>query len=300
MSDAETWGIVLLDRASGAEQWVACEVTRDGDIVIARAHGYGYRSVEYAQTAVEGVGRLILQHDRTLTFVRIASPAEYAAHMEGVRRALVADEVERLRAEVTRLSDTLGAIGRRVGAESCERDVILDAIGDAYDAARRGGEVSMRHAAASWCERAGHAELAADIREFALTGSQPAQSHEAPATLDAPQTVADATARARSAAAQRVANEATVAAPDTDAWVETWTDAGPRGLRVIRAALATAAPERWQAERLCAAAGISRERVDLGGSPGTMWFNVIEEAVKSGRVSSLVAAARAKYPQCGL
>lgn len=100
MSDAETWGIVLLDRASGAEQWVACEVTRDGDIVTARAHGYGHRSVEYAQPTVEGVGRLILQHDRSLALVCIATPAKYAAHMESVRRALVADEVERLRAEV--------------------------------------------------------------------------------------------------------------------------------------------------------------------------------------------------------
>ena len=205
MSDAETWGIVLRDRASGAEQWVACEVTRDGDIVTARAHGYGHRSVEYAQPAVEGVGRLILQHDRTLTFVRIASPEQYAAHMEGVRRALVADEVERLRAEVTRLADTIGAIGRRVCAESCERDVILDAIGDAYDAARRVGEVSMRHAAASWCERAGHAELAADIRELALTGSQPTRRLAKVAPLRAVPLadVADATARARSAAAQR-------------------------------------------------------------------------------------------------
>lgn len=100
MSDAETWGIVLRDRASGAEQWVACEVTRDGDIVTARAHGYGHRSVEYAQPTVEGVGRLILQHDRSLALVCIATPAKYAAHMESVRRALVADEVERLRAEV--------------------------------------------------------------------------------------------------------------------------------------------------------------------------------------------------------
>ena len=204
MSYVETWGIVLRDRASGAEQWVACDVTRDGDVVTARAHGYGYRSVEYAQPAVEGVGRLILQHDRTLSSVRIAAPAEYAAHMEGVRRALVAsDEVERLRAEVTRLADTIGATVLRVCAESCERDVILDAIGDAYDAARRCGEVSMRHAAASWCERAGHAELAADIRELALTGSQPTRRLAKVATPSAPLNVADAAARARSAAAQR-------------------------------------------------------------------------------------------------
>ena len=123
-------------------------------------------------------------------------------------RASIASREEvigELRAEVTRLADTLGAIGRRVCAESCERDVILDAIGDAYDAARRCGEVSMRHAAASWCERAGHAELAADIRELALTGSQPTRRLAKVAPLRAVPLadVADATARARSAAAQR-------------------------------------------------------------------------------------------------
>ena len=121
-------------------------------------------------------------------------------------RASIASREEvigELRAVVTRAADTLGAIRRRVCAESCERDVILDAIGDAYDAARRCGEVSMRHAAASWCERAGHAELAADIRELALTGSQPTRRLAKVATPSAPLNVADAAARARSAAAQR-------------------------------------------------------------------------------------------------
>ena len=301
MSDVETWGIVLRDRASGAEQWVACEVRDIGDGRWRAMSVSGLTLSRTPELAVARRGESIAQHGRSLAFVRIETPAEYAAHMEGVCLTLAIDEANDLRAEVTRLSDTIGAIGRRVCAESCERDVILDAIGDACDAARRVGEVSMRHAAAKVCERAGEPGLASEIRALSLTGSPPAQSHKAPAPPSAPLTVADATARARSAAAPRVVSEAAhVAAPDADAWVETWTDAGPRGLRVIRAALATAAPERWQAERLCAAAGISRERVDLDGSPGTMWFNVIEEAVKSGRVSSLVAAARAKYPQCGL
>ena len=297
MSDAETWGIVLRDRASGAEQWVACDVTRDGDVVTARAHGYGYRSVEYAQPAVEGVGRLILQHDRTLSSVRIAAPAEYAAHMEGVRRALVADEVERLRAEVTRLADTIGATVLRVCAESCERDVILDAIRErGEDAFRRGAE-AMREMAAGACERIesdrweewiasdysekrgasrGARDCAAAVCGLPLPTEatpQPAQSHEAPETP---------------------------AAPDADAWVESWADAGPRGLRVIRFALATAAPERWQAERLVDAAWLSRGRIDMGGDPLSMWHAIIDEAVLNERLGDLVAAARAKYPSCGL
>jgi len=117
------------------------------------------------------------------------------------REEVIAD----LRAEAKRLADTLGSISRHVDAESCDRDVLLDAIGDAYDAARRGGEASMREAAASWCELAGHADLAADIRAFALTGSQPSQSPAASETPEAPQTVADAAARARDAARGRVA-----------------------------------------------------------------------------------------------
>ena len=316
---AETWWIALRARESGAEQWVACEVTRDGDIVTARAHGYGYRTVEYAPPAVEGVGRLILQHDASLSLVRIATPAEYAAHMEGVRRVLAIDEVERLRAEVTRLADTLGAIGRRVCAESCDRDVILDAIDDsiveAYDTALRRGAATMREVAAQACERRSDRMMSAvgqigadacadDVRALPLptdaAPSQPAQSHEAPATSEDPPTFADAAARARSAAAQRVASEAPVAAPDADAWAETWTDAGPRGLRVIRAALATAAPERWQAERLVEAAWLSRGRIDMGGDPLSMWHAIIDEAVLNERLDDLVAAARAKYPKCGL
>ena len=158
MSDTETWGIVLRDRASGAE--VADEVERLR-AEVATAKAVAEQSAINHRCAVD-----MANHERETSKqlrVSIASREEV---------------IGELRAEVTRLADT------------------IDAIGDAYDAARRDGEASMREAAASWCERAGHAELAADIREFALTGSQPAPS-------DASLSVADAAARARSAAAQR-------------------------------------------------------------------------------------------------
>ena len=243
MSDAETWGIVLRDRASGAEQWVACEVTRDGDIVTARAHGYGHRSVE-------GVGRLILQHDRSLALVCIATPAKYAAHMESVRRALVADEVERLRAEVAdhEIASThlRAAITAASVIEACELpDAITDlrarlaeaeaTIADLRHAGNRAavayaeslarcaessyvrGAEAMREAAVQACVTQADEEanyyiaLGCDFCEEAIralplpaeAAPQPTQSHEAPTTLDAPLTIADAAARARSAAAQR-------------------------------------------------------------------------------------------------
>ena len=240
---AETWGIVLRDRASGAEQWVACEVTRDGDIVTARAHGYGHRSVE-------GVGRLILQHDRSLALVCIATPAKYAAHMEGVRRAIVVDEVERLRAEVANheIASThlRAAMTAASVIEACELpDAITDlrarlaeaeaTIADLRHAGNRAavayaeslarcaessyvrGAEAMREAAVQACVTQADEEanyyiaLGCDFCEEAIralplpaeAAPQPAQSHEAPATLDAPLTIADAAARARSAAAQR-------------------------------------------------------------------------------------------------
>ena len=243
MSDAETWGIVLRDRASGAEQWVACEVTRDGDIVTARAHGYGHRSVE-------GVGRLILQHDRSLALVCIATPAKYAAHMESVRRALVADEVERLRAEVA--SHEIASTHLRAAMtaasviEACDLpDAITDlrarlteaeaTIADLRHAGNRAavayaeslarcaessyvrGAEAMREAAVQACVTQADEEanyyiaLGCDFCEEAIralplpaeAAPQPTQSHEAPTTIDAPLTIADAAARARSAAAQR-------------------------------------------------------------------------------------------------
>lgn len=229
---AETWGIVLRDRATDAEQWVACEVTRSDDRVVAASSA---TCITHDQISVEKAviahGRWIARNDSTMELVRVETPAEYAAHMEGVRLTLAVDEVERLRAEVTRLADTLGAIGRSVGAESCDRDVILAAIRErGVDAFRRGAEV-MREAAARECDRrekelsdgerraldrrsrdgwkmlASEQRMTAEaIRALPLSteaAPPPAQSHEAPATPDVPLSLADAAARARSAAAQR-------------------------------------------------------------------------------------------------
>jgi len=139
------------------------------------------------------------------------------------------DVIGELRAEVTRLADTLGAIGRSVGAESCERDVILAAIRDrGEDAFRRGAE-AMREAAARECDRrekelsdgerraldrrsrdgwkmlASEQRMTAEaIRALLLpTEAAPPPAQSIAATRDAPLSLADAAARARSAAAQR-------------------------------------------------------------------------------------------------
>ena len=224
---AETWGIVLRDRATGAEQWVACEVTRNGaGVYEARVGGMMRDAISCALSAAYATARLYASCDPLRDLARVATPAEYIAHMSGVCLTLAIDEANDLRAEVTRLADTLGAIGRSVGAESCERDVILAAIRDrGEDAFRRGAE-AMREAAAkrsddsaSWYGEhdnlvGGGAQVASmALRRNAIqtralplpteATPQPAQSHEAPATPDAPLTIADAAARARSAAAQR-------------------------------------------------------------------------------------------------
>ena len=38
----------------------------------------------------------------------------------------------------------------------------------------------------------------------------------------------------------------------------------------------------------------------MGGDPLSMWHAIIDEAVLNERLGDLVAAARAKYPSCGL
>ena len=206
---AETWGIVLRDRATGAEQWVACEVTRDGDIVTARAHGHEHRTVEYAKRAVDGVARLIELDDRTLEFVRIETPAQYTAHMENLRRILAADEAERLRAAVAERDATIADLhhaSNRAAVAYAESLARCEA-----EAFRRGAE-AMREAAARdiagwWQIFASEAATAeARIRRLPLPAyapSQPAQVDEATETRDAPLTIADAATRARRAAAQR-------------------------------------------------------------------------------------------------
>jgi len=244
MSNTETWGIVLRNR-DGAEQWIACEVTRDdrGRFRAKSVAGDDGMSYAFDVAAVGAHARWIERTDATVAHARCVTREAYAAHMEGVcptlaidlraevaqLRASIANReviIGELRAEATRLADTLGAIGRSVGAESCDRDVILAAIRDrGEDAFRRGAE-AMREAAAkrsddsaSWYGEhdnlvGGGAQVASmALRRNAIqtralplpteATPQPAQSHEAPATPDAPLTIADAAARARSAAAQR-------------------------------------------------------------------------------------------------
>lgn len=211
---SETWGIVLRDRATGAEQWVACEVTRDGDIVTARAHGHEHRTVEYAKRAVDGVARLIELDDRTLEFVRIETPAQYTAHMENLRRILATDDVERLRVAVAERDATIADLhhaSNRAAVAYAESLARCEA-----EAFRRGAE-AMREAAVMACERRSGLMISAagvigadacahDVRYLPLpvyAPSQPAQSDEATATPEATQTVADAAARARHAARMR-------------------------------------------------------------------------------------------------
>lgn len=206
---SETWGIVLRDRATGAEQWVACEVTRDGDIVTARAHGHEHRTVEYAKRAVDGVARLIELDDRTLEFVRIETPAQYTAHIENLRRILATDDVERLRVAVAERDATIADLhhaSNRAAVAYAESLARCEA-----EAFRRGAE-AMREAAAKeiagwWQIFASEAATAeARIRRLPLPAyapSQPEQVDEATETHDAPLTLADAATRARRAAAQR-------------------------------------------------------------------------------------------------
>lgn len=301
---AETWGIVLRDRASGAEQRIACEVSSIGDGAW-RANPKGMISSSEANSAggaVKALALFIERADPTLAFVRIETPAEYAAHMKRVCLSLAIDEANDLRAEVTRLADIIGAIGRNVGAESCDRDVILSAIRErGEDAFRRGAE-AMREAATDACVSQAD-EMASDngalgcdfcaeaIRALPLpveATPQPAQSHEAPATSDAPLTVADAAARARSAAAQRVAIED---AP----YVEDWSAAVAHGLYDLRVALEFCVPKAAR-RLLLDAAGIDASRIveDAGHD---WWHEAINEAVKMQRVPALVAAARKAYPR---
>lgn len=201
---AETWGIALRDRASGAEQWVACEVTRDGDIVTARALGYERRGIEYAQLAVAGVASKIERGDYTVIYERCVRPIEYTAHMENLRRILAADEAERLRAEhLARCEAEAFRRGaeamREAAARECNRRAVV--LSDEKD------RNFNRLAQDVWRIPADELMMAGEkIRRLPLPAyatPQPAQGDEATATPDAPLTIADAAARARSAAAQR-------------------------------------------------------------------------------------------------
>lgn len=67
--------------------------------------------------------------------------------------------------------------------------------------------------------------------------------------------------------------------------------------RELRAALERLYALPADALRLCADAGVARSRVDFSGPMQIVWFHVLEEAAKSGRVAALVEAARRDYPQ---
>ena len=208
---AETWGIVLRDGASGAEQWVACEVEYDG------ARYYTARSSITRRThdslsdmgAVEDHARFIERNDRTLSFARVASPDQYAAHMDAVRNALAADEVERLRAAVAERDATIANLRH---ASNRAAVAYAESLARNEAAAFRRGAEAMREAAACeigrWWQIFASEATTAEVRIRRLplpveSTPQPAQGHEATATPDAPLTIADAAARARSAAAQR-------------------------------------------------------------------------------------------------
>ncbi len=67
--------------------------------------------------------------------------------------------------------------------------------------------------------------------------------------------------------------------------------------RELRAVLASLYSDARDAIRLAHDAGIARGRIDFTGSMQAVWFDVLEEAAKSGRLGELVAAARVEYPQ---
>lgn len=74
-------------------------------------------------------------HERNLAMsqgARLFVLAEERRKVMALREA----EVARLRTENARMADTIGAVGRKVGAESCDRDALLAAVADAIEAAK--------------------------------------------------------------------------------------------------------------------------------------------------------------------
>lgn len=67
--------------------------------------------------------------------------------------------------------------------------------------------------------------------------------------------------------------------------------------RELRAVLASLYDDPRDAIRLATDAGISRARVDFSGPAQIVWFNLLEEASRSSRVTALIEAARSEYPQ---
>jgi hypothetical protein len=168
----ETWGIVLRDRATGAEQWVACEVRLQLYWYVAMAHGYESATKECAISAVEDVGRVIERSDRSLTFARAVYPAAYAERMENLRRILAADEVERLRAAVAERDATINDLrhaSNRAAVAYAESLARCEA-----EAFRRGAEAAMIEAAGA-ARRVGAWHMAETIRALPLPAYAPSE-----------------------------------------------------------------------------------------------------------------------------
>lgn len=66
--------------------------------------------------------------------------------------------------------------------------------------------------------------------------------------------------------------------------------------RELRTVLSELYSSSANAQRLADDAELNRSRIDFGGSAQTVWFNVLEEARKSGKLGDLIALALVDYP----
>lgn len=66
--------------------------------------------------------------------------------------------------------------------------------------------------------------------------------------------------------------------------------------RALRNAMSMLYTDTREAKRVARDAGLKVERIDFGGSPQTVWFNILNEANASRRVEALVDVARREYP----
>ena len=73
-------------------------------------------------------------------------------------------------------------------------------------------------------------------------------------------------------------------------------DAGPLDARAVREALASLYPHVSTARMVATDAGLNVSLIDTSGSGASVWFNIVAEAAKVGKVGDLVAHARREYP----
>lgn len=73
-------------------------------------------------------------------------------------------------------------------------------------------------------------------------------------------------------------------------------DAGPLDARAVREALAEVYPHVSTARMVATDAGLNVSLIDTSGSGASVWFNIVAEAAKVGKVGDLVAHARREYP----